>query len=77
MPDCAEIAEMRKNQTRWLKRKHKIGTWIIRSMAAGKLNTIIEEARANNVGILGVVEISLGREWPFPNMLRGAVDILR
>ena len=52
-PDCAEP---RKNLNRWLKRKHKLGTWNIRSMAADKLNNLIEEAKANNVGILEVAE---------------------
>ena len=51
-----DSTEMRKNRNRWLKRKLKLGTWNIRSMAAGKLNTIIEEAKTNNVDILGVAE---------------------
>ena len=33
-------AGMRTNRSRWLKRKYKIGTWNVRSMAAGKVNTI-------------------------------------
>ena len=56
-PDCAE---MRKNRNKWLKSKHKIGTWNVRSMAAGKLNTTIEEAKSNNVSILGLAE----HRWP-------------
>lgn len=52
-PDCAG---MRKNRNKWLKRKHKLGTWNVRSMTAGKLNTIIKEAVTNGVDILGLVE---------------------
>ena len=53
MPDCADL---KKNRNKWLKRKHNIGTWNIRSMAAGKLNTIIDEAKENKVDVLGIVE---------------------
>ena len=51
-----DSTEMKKNRNRYLKKKHKLGTWNIRSMAAGKLNTTIEEEKANIVDILGVVE---------------------
>ena len=51
-----DSTEMRKNRNRWLKRKLKLGTWNIRSMAAGKLNTIIEEAKTIQIDILGVAE---------------------
>ena len=53
MPDCADL---KKNRNKWLKRKHNIGTWNVRSMAAGKLNTIIDEAKENKVDVLGIVE---------------------
>ncbi|GFO27137.1 endonuclease-reverse transcriptase [Plakobranchus ocellatus] len=53
MPDGAEP---RKNRNTWLKRKYKLGTWNIRNMTAGKLNTIINEANENNRDILGITE---------------------
>ena len=53
MPDCADL---RKNRNKWLKRKYKLGTWNIRSMLTGKLNTIIAEANDNKVDILGLAE---------------------
>ena len=52
-PDCADL---RKNRNKWLKRKYRIGTWNIRSMAAGKLNTVIGEANENKLDLLGLVE---------------------
>ena len=52
-PDCADL---RKNRNTWLKRKYKFGTWNIRNMAAGKLNTIIGEADKYQVDVLGLVE---------------------
>ena len=53
MLDCADL---RKNRNKWLKRKYKLGTWNIRSMLTGKLNTVIAEANDNKVDILGLAE---------------------
>ena len=52
-PECAEL---RKNRNTWLKRKYKKGTWNVRSMASGKLNTIITEMRENKLDTLGISE---------------------
>ena len=46
----SECAELRKNWNTWLKRKYKIGTWNVRSMSSGKLNSIITEMRKKQIG---------------------------
>ena len=49
----SECAELRKNRNTWQKIYiYKIGTWNVRSMSSGKLNTIITEMRENKLDIL-------------------------
>ena len=51
-----DYAGMRKNRNRWLKQKLRIGTWNMRSMGAGKLESIILEANENCIDIIGMAE---------------------
>lgn len=51
--DCAEKG---KKFGGWLKNKTRIATWNVRSMAAGKMDNVIEEAKQNNISVLGIAE---------------------
>ena len=66
-----DFTEMRKIRNKWVKKKHKLGTWNIRSMAAGKLNTVIEGAKSNNIDILGVAEHRLAESGHFTTSCGG------
>ena len=56
-PDCAERGRAGSRELRIkLGTKVRIATWNVRSMAAGKMQNVIEEARDNNIKILGLSE---------------------
>ena len=64
------------NRSRWLKQKCKIGTWNVRSIAAGKVNTIIKDANAQKRHA-GTARTSLVRKGTLQNSLEGKNNILR